>query len=258
MTPQLVIPMSGLGSRFARVGFKAPKPLIEVGGHPMIAWVLRMFPGEEEPVFIRRHEHLAETPIREVLTRLKPRGRIVGIEGAKLGPVAALLRAADAIDDDRPVMVSYCDYYMQWDYRAFLAGFDPASHAGSVPCYTGFHPHLLPERNLYASCRVDEHGDLLEIREKHSFERDKTRALHSPGAYFFDSGRRLKTYAGRLVASGDSLNGEFYVSMIYNHLLADGLRVSVPTGIDRFCQWGTPEDLAEYLYWTDVARRRLA
>ncbi len=168
------------------------------------------------------------------------------------------MSAADAIDDDRPVLVSYCDYYMHWDYARFLAELDIGHHAGAVPCYTGFHPHLLPERNLYASCKVDEKGDLVEIREKYSFEADKTRALHSPGVYFFDSGQRLKAYCNRLIESGDMLNGEYYVSMVYNHLVADGLRIQVPTGIEHFCQWGTPEDLNEYLYWTNLVRQRCA
>ena len=29
------------------------------------------------------------------------------------------------------------------------------------------------EKNLYASCRVDENEDLIEIKEKFSFEKDK-------------------------------------------------------------------------------------
>lgn len=258
MRHQLVIPMSGLGSRFTHVGFKDPKPLIKINGHPMIEWVLRMFPGHEEPIFICRREHLDNTEMREVLSSLKPRGRIVSIEGAKTGPVAALLCAAEVIDDNQPVLVSYCDYYMHWNYKRFLDELDLAVYAGAVPCYTGFHPHLLPLHNLYASCRVIEGSDLIEIREKHSFEADKMYAFHSPGVYFFDSGRRLKIYGQRLIDSGDSLNGEYYVSMVYNHLLADGLRVQVPTCIEHFCQWGTPEDLAEYLYWTDLVRRRRA
>ncbi len=83
MNLQLVIPMSGQGSRFARVGFEDPKPLIEVDGRPMIEWVLRMFPGEEEPLFICRNEHLAQTRMRQILTTLKPNGRILGVEWAK-------------------------------------------------------------------------------------------------------------------------------------------------------------------------------
>lgn len=256
MKPQLIIPMSGLGSRFLRAGFTDPKPLIEVHGHPMIEWVLRIFPGEEDPIFICRREHIETTAMAEILERLRPNGRIVTIDGAKLGPVDALMKAASSIDDRRPALVSYCDYYMRWDYPAFLSLVGSGEYAGAVPCYTGFHPHLLPEKNLYASCRADERGDLVEIREKYSFEKDKMRALHSPGVYYFHSGEILKTYATRLMERDDSLNGEYYVSMIYNHMVADGLRVAVPANIEHFCQWGTPEDLAEYLYWTQVARVR--
>lgn len=252
---QLIIPMSGLGSRFLRAGYTAPKPLIEVDGRPMVEWVLRMFPGAEDPIFICRREHIETTPMRNILTRLKPGGRVVVIEGAKLGPVDALLKAADAIPDDRPALVSYCDYYMQWDYAAFRTAMAAAGAAGAVPCYTGFHPHLLPAKNLYACCRVDATDRLIEIREKHTFEADKTKARHSPGIYYFNSGATLKKYGHRLMEREDSLGGEYYASMVFNHLVADGLPVYAPANVHHFCQWGTPEDVAEYLYWTKAAAR---
>lgn len=256
MTVQLIIPMSGLGSRFARVGYTDPKPLIKVDDRPMIEWVLNMFPGEEAPLFICRREHIETTPMAKILKELRPKGRIAVIDGAKLGPVAALMAAEAEISDDRPALISYCDYYMRWDYSAFLAQMAGGEYAGAVPCYTGFHPHLLPEKNLYASCRVDAQGDLVEIREKYSFEADKTKALHSPGVYYFHTGEVMKKYCNRLMAEGDALNGEYYVSMVYNHLVRDGLRVAVPGGIEHFCQWGTPEDLDEYRYWTKIVRER--
>lgn len=261
LTPKdvrLVIPMSGLGSRFLRAGYDCPKPLIDVGGRPLIAWVLRMFPGAENPLFICRREHIETTPMKEILMDLRPKGEIAVIEGAKKGPVDALLKAQDHIEDDRPVMVSYCDYYMQWDYAAFCAGAGQRACDGAVPCYTGFHPHLLPAKNLYASCKTDADGNLVEIKEKFSFEADKTKALHSPGAYYFKSGAILKKYGYRLMEREDSLNGEYYASMVYNHLVADGLKVWVPTGIPHFCQWGTPEDLADYLLWNQLIERQTA
>lgn len=256
MTLQLIIPMSGLGSRFARVGYKDPKPLIKVHDRPMIEWVLRMFPGEESPLFICRKEHLEQTNMRSVLHGLKPEGRIAAIDGAKLGPVAALLQAAEQIDDDASVLISYCDYYMNWDYAAFLQYLREGNFDGAVPCYTGFHPHLVPAKNLYACCRINIRGELVEIREKHTFEVDKTKALHSPGVYYFGSGRLMKEYCNKLMSADDSLNGEYYVSMVYNHLVKDGLRVGVPANVDYFCQWGTPEDLEEYYYWNNIVRRR--
>lgn len=257
MKQQLIIPMSGLGSRFLNAGYNVPKPLINVDGHPMIEWVLKMFPREDDPVFICRKEHLDHTPMKAILEALRPNGRIVAIDGAKLGPVDALMKAQNDIDDNRPAVVSYCDYYMQWSYSTFLRGVAENGCSGSIPCYTGFHPHLIPPKNLYASCKVDDSGRLIEIKEKFSFEDDKTKALHSPGVYYFSSGSILKEYSRKLMSKDDSLNGEYYVSMVYNHLVHDGLLVTAPALVERFCQWGTPEDLDEYHYWTTLGRRML-
>ena len=42
---QIIIPMSGFGERFRKVGYKVPKPLIEIEGKPIIAHVIDMIPG---------------------------------------------------------------------------------------------------------------------------------------------------------------------------------------------------------------------
>ena len=52
-----------------------------------------------------------------------------------------------------------------------------------------------------------------------------------------------------MLDSGETLNGEFYVSMIYPLLLRDKLLVKVPS-VEHFMQWGTPEDLEEYEAWS--------
>ena len=250
MKVQLVIPMSGLGSRFVVRGYEDPKPLIRVHERPIIEWVLRMFPNTPDPLFICRKDHLENTDMLAVLEKAKPAGKVVGIRGAKLGPVHTLNAAFPQIDDDLPVLVSYCDYFMIWDYAHFLSLVESGDHDGAIPCYSGFHPHLIPKNNLYASCRVNQAKELIEIREKFSFESDKTRALHSPGAYYFKTGKLLKHYCNILMNKRETLGGEYYVSLVFNHMVKDGLRVLVPNIIDHFCQWGTPQDLEEYQYWT--------
>ena len=40
---QILMPMGGLGSRFAKEGYKTPKPLIEVDGKPMFMRALDSF-----------------------------------------------------------------------------------------------------------------------------------------------------------------------------------------------------------------------
>jgi len=225
---------------------------------PVLEWIIRgMYPRERDILFICRAEHLRTLPeMRACLTRLAPTAEIFAIEDwVKKGPVFDILRAEEHIADGEPCIVNYCDFYMTWDYPRFLGEVRERGCAGAVPCYSGFHPHLLPAKNLYASCRVDAHEDLLEIREKFSFAADKTQARHSPGVYYFQSGKILKKYCRQMVDAQDMLNGEYYASLPYNYLVRDGLKVWCPVNVEKFCQWGTPEDLREYLFWTEYTRR---
>jgi hypothetical protein len=48
------------------------------------------------------------------------------------------------------------------------------------------------------------------------------------------------------------LNGEYYISLVYNLMLRDGLPVLVYDKIPHFCQWGTPEDMEEYNNWSTI------
>jgi hypothetical protein len=48
------------------------------------------------------------------------------------------------------------------------------------------------------------------------------------------------------------LNGEYYVSLVYNLMLRDKLSIKVYDKVPYFCQWGTPKDLEEYLTWSQI------
>lgn len=148
-------------------------------------------------------------------------------------------------------MICYCDFYMRWDWNKFRVEVTQRGCEGCVPCYTGYHPHLMIEDNLYASCLTDVNSDLIEIREKFSFETDKTKAKHSPGVYYFKTGALLKKYCKRYVDEGAALNGEYYASLPYNYMVKDGLKVWVPTNVEQFCQWGTPEDMSDYNFYVE-------
>jgi len=244
---QIVIPMAGRGDRFLAAGYSAIKPLIEVDGLPMIAHVVALFPGETNFLFICAQDHLDTSPLRAVLEAVAPTGRIVGIAPHKLGPVHSCLEAAAYISDDEPVIINYCDLGLGWDYPGFkrlLAERDPA---GALTTYTGFHPHTL-SGSLYATMRA-EAGRLLEIKEKGSFTTDRMREFGSAGTYYFRSGQLLKQTFRQAVALGLKTQGEYYASTPYNLLVADDLTVLLYE-VQHFLNWGTPEDLSEYLAWS--------
>lgn len=255
---KIIIPMTGFGSRFVAAGYKNLKPFIEVQGKPIIQWIIEgMYPGEKDILFVCRQEHLDSiTWMKDKLLEIAPTGQIFAIKDwIKKGPVYDVLRAKEVIKDEEPCIINYCDFYMTWNWNKFVEDVKARGCDGCIPCYTGFHPHLLIAKNLYASCRTDEQDNLLEIREKYSFEQDKTKAKHSPGVYYFRNGALLKEYCQKLVDSGQTLNGEYYASLPYNFMVADGKKVWVPTNVEKFCQWGTPEDMKDYLFWTECARR---
>ena len=247
---QIIIPMAGTGERFKKAGYKEPKPLIEVDGKPMIEHVVNLFPGESNFLFICNRAHIEATDLGAVLERTAPEGVVCAVDPAKKGPAYAIIKAEHYIRDDEPVIVSYCDFSLVWDYRDFLATIKKKDPDSAAVCYTGFHPHLMGE-SLYAGVRADKDLNALEVREKHSFHLDKKQTWHQAGLFYFKTGALLKKYAAHVVDNGIVCNGEHYISLLFNPMIADSLS-SIVYGAEHFCQWGTPEDLRDYNMWMTI------
>ena len=243
----IIIPMSGTGKRFIDAGYEEPKPLVVVDGKPIIAHVCDLFPGEEKFTFICNSKHLAETNMREVLKALKPNANIIEIAGHKKGPVYAVSLLEDLIDDDDEAIVNYCDFGSYWDYDDFLKHTRDRDADGAIPSYKGFHPHMLGSTN-YAFMREKSQW-MLEIKEKEPFTENRMEEYASNGTYYFKKGSYVKKYFKKLMDRDINIKGEYYISLVYNLLVADGLKVSI-YNIQHMLQWGTPEDVEEYVRWS--------
>jgi NDP-sugar pyrophosphorylase family protein len=251
---QIVIPMSGTGQRFIKAGYKDPKPLIEIEGKPIIQHVVERFPDEKGVTFICNGDHLSNTNMKDVLSEICPTGNIMTIPPHKKGPVYAVFFAYDSIRDDEPVIVNYCDFSWRWDYADFKKTVTENKCDGCVVSYKNFHPHLL-HPNCYASMKESSPRWMAEIREKHSFTPNKMDCYQSSGTYYFRTGAIMKKYFNRLMEKNVELNGEYYVSLVYNELALDNLSVYIYE-IPFMLQWGTPEDFEEYAYWSDYFLKR--
>jgi NDP-sugar pyrophosphorylase family protein len=249
---QIVIPMSGFGQRFIDAGYKDPKPLIEIDGKPIIEHVVNLFPGEENFLFICNSDHLANTNMREILKRIAPQGKIFEIAPHKKGPVYAVSQIFDEIDNEQEIIVNYCDFSTYWDYPDFLKHTRDRKADGAIPSYKGYHPHMLGTTN-YAFMR-DKEQWMLEIKEKEPFTNNRMQEYASNGTYYFKSGGIVKKYFNALMDQDINLKGEYYVSLIYNLLVKDNLKVSIYE-IQHMLQWGTPADVEEYNMWSNLFRR---
>ena len=230
---QIVIPMSGRGARFRSAGYRDIKPLVPADDMPLIERVVRMFPGAGRFVFICACDHLATTPLGDTLRRLVPDSVIVGIEPHKRGPVHAILQAENAVRDDMPTIVNYCDLDVGWDFDHFCKQMAERGCAGSMAAYRGFHPHTLGN-NLHAYIRhADNH--LIEIREKQCLPTTHERSCLVRHVLF---PRRGAKRPSARPAANLSTNGEFYCSLPYNLMVRDGLPIHV--WLERFVRWVRP------------------
>ena len=250
--PYIVIPMSGLGQRFVDAGYKDPKPLISVDNKFIIEHVVNLFNKKNDKyIFICNDKHLRETNMRQILHDICPDCKIykVPVEGRQ-GPVHAVSLIFENIPNDEEIIVSYCDYGTKWNYENFLKDTRERNADGSIACYRGFHPHMLGTDN-YAFLKEKETGTrwMEKIQEKQPFTKNRMQEYASNGTYYFKNGIILKKYFQKLMDLGYTLKNEYYVSMVYNLLVNDGLKVNI-FEIEKMLQWGTPYDLEIYNGWS--------
>ena len=248
---QIIIPMSGFGERFKKAGYQVPKPLILVENKTIIQHVCEMFPGESNFTFICNKDHLSDETydMEEIIRSFCPSAKIHAIEPHNLGPVHAVMQCIDFVDDHEPTIVNYCDFTCDWSFESFKNFVQREDLDGAIPAYKGFHPHTLWS-NYYAYLDI-KNNFVSCIQEKTPFTDTPQDEYASSGTYYFKSGELMKKYFQKTIDLDLSVNQEFYVSMVYEPMIENGLKIK-PFEIPHFMQWGTPRDLQDYEYWSEV------
>ncbi|MBF0532368.1 MAG: NTP transferase domain-containing protein [Candidatus Omnitrophica bacterium] len=245
---RIIIPMAGHSRRFQKAGYALPKPFIPIDGVPMIQRVCRMFSPTDEFIFICQQAHAARPDFAKILNDAAQHTRIIPIVPHEFGPVYSALKAASYIEDRAaPLILTYCDFTLLWNYPRFLR--QAAQYEGAIPVFRGFHPASFGD-TYYAYVRANEAGEMLELREKQSFTENRAEEYASTGVYYFESWNLFEKYGEELLRLKFAAGAEYYASLIYNLLVRDGHKVSVYEA-EKFICWGTPEDLAEYRFWSE-------
>ncbi len=232
--------MAGEGSRFAKAGWTTPKPLIELRGVPLFQRAIGSVAIEGADMkysFIVRQEHIDNQHIDQLIKALEPQARIFSVLKTTRGAVETCLVAEEAIGDDDAVVVMDCDLeFRSQRYNELVA------QALSLPAADADGGALVSfesENPRYSFAQVDAEGRVLRTAEK---EPISSHALC--GAYFFGSGKDFKRIAHRLLDDGTCTKPEFYVSLLYNYLLAEGKTVRLAT-MEEYHSYGTPEEFLQ-------------
>jgi NDP-sugar pyrophosphorylase family protein len=249
---KIVIPMAGTGNRFVEKGYADPKPLIRVNGKRIIDYILDMFDTEnDEFVFICNDVHLATTNMEKILRAIVKNATIISMPQHKLGPVYTVQAAYDHIKDDEEVIISYCDNPHLWDRKDFETKMHEGGYAGCVLTHTGFHPHTLAHTKM--AFVKGSNNILEEIKEKACYTDNPMDEHASTGVYYFSKGAYIKKYFDQAVAEKIQYNGEFYVTLVYNLLVRDGLKVGY-YDTPYVTVFGTPEEVENFEAWATILK----
>jgi dTDP-glucose pyrophosphorylase len=235
---QVIIPMAGLGERFAKAGYDLPKPYIDVAGRPMIARVmdnLAMTGGRF--VIIARRETL-EHPAVGALTHRGSAPITVAIDGPTEGAACTVLQARARISPDAPLLIANCDQIVDMDCERFVEDCQQRGLDGSILVFRD-----LARDPKWSFAEVDSAGRVLRVAEKQPIS-----DLATVGLYYFRRAGDFFDAAIDMIARNERVNGEFYVCPVYNHAIANGLKIGVyEIAADAMHGLGTPEDLHRYL-----------
>lgn len=244
---KIVITLSGNSERFTSKGYPI-KALIKIEGKKILDYVLDMFPTVEDKdfIFIVRKDDLSANAIERAILESKV-SKIVAIDKNTLGPVYSISNAFDNIPDDEEVIVSYCDLTQNWDFTDFLKHCRESNSDGVVVTHTGFVPHKLYNKS-FAFLTVDEKGFVSYVHEKKPMELVKPNEPASNGIYYFKTGKLMKHYFNRLMNEKICVNGEYYVTVPYNLMIQDGLKVTQYDATKYACL-GTPVDVECFRSW---------
>ncbi len=242
---QIVVPMAGKGSRFANAGFTVPKPLIPIGGKPMIQWVIEnVTPSQPHQfTFICLNEHLERFPeVPDTLHTLCPGCHIVTVNEVTEGAACTVLLAKEYINNDDRLMIANADQFVELDIDTYLAELDRQQAAGLIMTFDADHPK-------WSYCRMNELGTVSEVVEKQVVSNEAT-----VGIYNFRRGADYVRAAEHMIKRGLRVNNEFYVAPTYNQLIEEGGKIVVMrTGHEYYGMYGlgVPEDL-EFFKATDL------
>jgi NDP-sugar pyrophosphorylase family protein len=247
----VIITLAGHSRRFKEDGFTVPKFLIPIDGRPMIEHVISMFDYTDTFHFVLNEEQIDDNPhLPEMLKTLSASTTVTVIEPHDIGPTYSALQVT-GISNDEEVIISYCDFFVNWNYQLFkrtIHGYD-----GAIPSFKGFHPASFGN-TYYAYMRLNGNAELLELREKESFTTERYNEHASVGIYYFASWEIFENYSKLVLDTYKSALQEAYTSLHYNHMVGDGLNVKI-FQVKNFICWGTPADLKQYYFWSDYFNR---
>ena len=230
----VLIPMSGKGSRFLDAGYTFPKPLIEVEKKPMIQLVVENLNIKANFIYLVLKEHYEEYKLKTLLNLITPGCEIVIVDEITEGAACTTLLAKSLINNDNPLLISNSDQYIEWDSNEVMYHFSDDETDGGIVTFESSHPK-------WSFAKLGDNGFVEKVAEKDPISNNAT-----VGLYYWKKGSDYVSCAEKMIEKNIRVNNEFYVCPVYNQAIEDEKKIKI-FQIDKMWGLGTPEDLNTFI-----------
>lgn len=239
-TLNIIIPMAGRGGHFKEAGYTFPKPLIDIGGKPMIEVVVdNLRPDcDHKFIFICQKEHYDKYDLYHVLQNATNNMfEIVQIDGITDGAACTVLCATEYINNDNDLVIANSDQFIESGINDFISDARSDDKDGLIMVFEASHPK-------WSYARVNDSGLVVEVAEKKVISNNAT-----VGIYYYRKGSNFIQSAQSMIKKNIRYNDEFYVAPVYNEMiLADKGKIYMhKISTERMHGLGTPEDLDAFM-----------
>ena len=212
----------------------------------MIEHIVKKFPLSSSIYIITTKLIRNEIQSSDLSKLLAKRVKWIIIESHNQGPAYSIYKSLDNVPTGKPLYISYCDITWDWD-NGYPFKIEENSEA-AIFVHEGFHPHLV-NNSFSAFCKKNKSLNILEeIKEKGSFTDNWMDELLSIGLFYISKIEVLYEPIKALIEENNSINGEFYPSLLFNYLVRDGINVDL-IKVKSFVHYGTPEQFTDFLKW---------
>jgi len=234
----IVIPMAGRGSRFVKAGFTIPKPMIPVGGVPMILLVIHNLTPRQPYrfIFLCLEEHIQLYQIDQQLKAWAPNCEIIVVDQVTEGAACTVLLAKSFINNEDPLMIANSDQWIDIDINDYLEIMNRD--------IDGLIMTMWADDPKWSFLGLDEKKEICEVAEKKVISNEAT-----VGIYNFRRGKDFVSAAETMIAKNLRVNNEFYVAPVYNELIAKDSKFAyynVGKEADGMYGLGIPSDLEKF------------
>ena len=231
----VLIPMAGAGTRFEKMGYTFPKPLVDVQGKPMIQVVIENLNIDAKHIFIVQKKHYERYNLKHLLNLITNNNcEIVQVDGVTEGAACTTLLAKEYIDNNEPLLLANSDQFIEWDSNEFMYSMTADNVDGGIPTFKATHPK-------WSFVKLGKDGFVSEVAEKKPISE-----IATVGIYYWKRGSDYVKYAEQMIEKDIRTNDEFYVCPVYNESIQDNKKIRI-FNINKMWGLGTPEDLDTYL-----------